>query len=107
MTLLNRIVAYWYECIKNEDILEKDISIHVRTKGVLYTFDEYPFVFWREEYIIIITENEKLISFSEYITTQGYEPYYGYPLLFYLDDEKKKYLIAPLPCPPSMYHFHN
>jgi len=93
---LNKIIAYWYDCIKNEDILEKDISINVRSKAVLYPFDNDPFVFNRKENLILVSGDEKLTTFSEYIITQGYEPYYGYPILFYFDDESKKYLIAPL-----------
>jgi very-short-patch-repair endonuclease len=96
MELLNKIIAYWYDCIKNEDILEKDISINVRSKAVLYPFDNDPFTFDRKENLVLVSEDEKLTTFSEYITTQGYEPYYGYPILFYFDDESKKYLIAPL-----------
>jgi len=96
MELLNKIIAYWYDCIKNEDILEKDISINVRSKAVLYPFDNDPFIFDRKENLVLVSENEKLTTFSEYITTQGYEPYYGYPILFYFDDESKKYLVAPL-----------
>lgn len=96
MELLNKIIAYWYDCIKNEDILEKDISINVRSKAVLYPFDNDPFVFDRRENLVLISGDEKLTTFSEYITTQGYEPYYGYPVLFYFDDDSKKYLIAPL-----------
>jgi len=93
---LNKIIAYWYDCIKNEDILEKDISINVRSKAVLYPFDNDPFVFDRKENLILVSGDEKLTTFSEYITKQGYEPYYGYPILFYSDNESKKYLIAPL-----------
>jgi len=93
---LNKIIAYWYDCIKNEDILEKDISINVRSKAVLYPFDNDPFVFDRKENLVLVSGDEKLTTFSEYITTQGYEPYYGYPILFYFDDESKKYRVAPL-----------
>jgi len=96
MELLNKIIAYWYDCIKNEDILEKNISIYVRSKAVLYPFDNDPFVFNRRENLVLISGDEKLTTFSEYINTQGYEPYYGYPVLFYFDDDSKKYLIAPL-----------
>jgi len=96
MELLNRIISYWYDCIKYEDILEKDISIYTRSKAVLYPFDHDPFIFEKEENLILISGNEKLTTFSEYIITQGYEPYYGYPVLFYFDDKLKKYLIAPL-----------
>ncbi len=45
MKKLKAIVSYCYDCIKNEDILEKDISINVRTKAVLYPFDNDPFIF--------------------------------------------------------------
>ena len=96
MEQLNKIVAYWYDCIKNEDILEKDISINVRSKAVLYPFDNDPFVFDRRENLVLVSGDERLTTFSEYITTQGYEAYYGYPILFYFDDDSKKYLIAPL-----------
>jgi len=96
MEQLNKIIAYWYDCIKNEDILGKDISINVRSKAVLYPFDNDPFVFDRRENLVLVSGDEKLTTFSEYITTQGYEPYYGYPSLFYFDDDSKKYLIAPL-----------
>lgn len=47
MKELNRVISYWYDCIKNEDILERDISIHVRSKAVLYPFDTDPFIFDR------------------------------------------------------------
>ncbi|OGL45324.1 MAG: hypothetical protein A2W05_01475 [Candidatus Schekmanbacteria bacterium RBG_16_38_10] len=96
MEELNRIISYWYNCIKNEDVLEKDISIDVRSKAVLYPFNNDPFIFHKTENPISASEDGKLITFSEYITTQGYEPYYGYPLLFYFDDNLKKYLVAPL-----------
>ncbi len=96
MSELNKIIAYWYDCIRNEDILEKDISIHVRNKAVLYPFDNDPFVFDRKENLVLVSGDERLSTFSEYITTQGYETYYGYPILFYFDDDSKKHLVAPL-----------
>jgi hypothetical protein len=96
MGQLNKIVTYWHDCIKNEDILEKHISIYVRSKAVLYPFDNDPFVFDRGEKPVLVSGNEKLTAFSEYISTRSYEPYYGYPMLFYFDDYSKKYLIAPL-----------
>lgn len=97
---LNKIIAYWYDCVKNEGILKKDIPINVRSKAVLYPFDNDPFVFDRKENLILVSGDEKLVTLSEYVTTQGYEPYYGYPILFYveknLETHKEKYLIAPL-----------
>jgi DNA replication protein DnaC len=96
MSLLNKIVAYWYECIRNEDILEKDISIHVRKKAVLYPFDTDPFIFDKKENLVLATENEKLIAFAEYISLRGFDSYYGYPALLYFDDDQEKFQIAPL-----------
>jgi len=95
MNALNQIISYWYDCIKNEDILEKDISINVRTKAALYPFDKDQFIFERKENLVSVSGDEKLTAFSEYISTQGYDAYYGYPILFYLDDNSKS-MIAPL-----------
>ncbi len=96
MEELNNIVAYWYDCIKSEDILEKDISINVRSKAVLYPFDNDPFIFDKRENSVLVSGDGKLTTFSEYISIRDYEPYYGYPILFYFDDNSKKYLVAPL-----------
>jgi hypothetical protein len=95
MTELNRIVSYWYDCIKNEDVLEKNISLNVKTKAVLYPFDQDSFIFDRKDKPLPVSQNEKLVSFSEYISAKGYDAYYGYPILFYFDSPKKA-LIAPL-----------
>ena len=96
MNGLNRIIAYWYDCIKNEDILEKDISIHVRKKATLYPFEDDPFIFDRASIPIDVTENERLTAFSEYIGAKGQEAYYGYPILFYFNEEQGRHYIAPL-----------
>lgn len=94
--LLNRIIAYWYDCIKNEDILEKDISINVRSRAILYPFDEDPFIFRKNNERISVTRDERFENFFEYTQAQFYEVFYGYPLLFYFNEEIKKYLVAPL-----------
>lgn len=94
MNLLNRICSYWYECIKNEDVLEKDISINVRSKAVLYPFDDDPFIFNKKYSRVKITD-EKLNAFTS-ADTEGLEFFYGYPLLFYRDQKADKDLVAPL-----------
>ena len=96
MSLLNKIVAYWYDCIKNEDILEKDISINVRKKAVLYPFNKDLLIFDKKEHEIPVFNSKRLVDFYNYIYTKGYESYYGYPILFYFDDETSRYSIAPL-----------
>lgn len=94
MNLLNKICFYWYECIKNEDVLEKDISINVRSKAILYPFDYDPFIFNKKDIRIKITD-EKLKTFAS-VKTEGLEFFYGYPLLFYQDEQSSKDLVAPL-----------
>ncbi|SFV27173.1 AAA domain-containing protein [Thermoflavifilum thermophilum] len=94
MNLLQILCSYWYECIKKEDVLEKDISINVRSKAILYPFDDDPFIFRKKDAPVKI-ENEKL---NTYATTkaEGLEFFYGYPLLYYRDDKTDKQLVAPL-----------
>ncbi len=94
MNLLNTICSYWYECIKNEDVLEKDISINVRSKAILYPFDDDPFIF-RKKDITVKIKNEKLNTFASG-KAEGLEFFYGYPLLYYRDDKIDKQLVAPL-----------
>lgn len=94
MNILNKICAYWYDCIKNEDVLEKDISINVRTKAVLYPFDYDPFNFSNKDERVK-SDDEKLNTFTN-VKTEGLELYYGYPLLYYRDQRFNKELVAPL-----------
>ncbi|MCL4378717.1 MAG: hypothetical protein M1409_10160, partial [Actinobacteria bacterium] len=93
--ILNRVISYWYECIRQEDILGKDISISVRSKAVLYPFNQDSFIFRKNELKIEIND-EKILEFHNYARTKGFESYYGYPVLFYFDEESAKYLLAPL-----------
>lgn len=94
MNLLNAICAYWYECIKNEDVLEKDISINVRSKAILYPFDNDPFIFRKKGGYVKI-EDEKLDRFASE-KAEGLEFFYGCPLLCYRDERTDKQLVAPL-----------
>lgn len=94
MNLLKILCSYWYECIKNEDVLEKDISINVRSKAILYPFDDDPFIF-RKKDISVKIEDKKLYTFAA-TKTKGLEFFYGYPLLHYRDDKTNKQLVAPL-----------
>lgn len=94
MNLLNKICSYWYECIKNEDVLEKDISIDVRTKAILYPFDNDPFIFNNKNNSIEV-KGDKLSHFA-IAKTEGFEFFYGFPLLFYFDERMEKHLVAPL-----------
>src|SRR3989344_6234657 len=96
MNILNKICSYWYDCIKNEDVLEKDISINVRSRAILYPFDNDPFIFQKKDTRVKITD-EKLNSFAS-AKTEGLELFYGYPLLYYrdLDRGKKVDKVAPL-----------
>lgn len=94
MDLLKQLCSYWYECIKNEDALGKDISINVRTKAILYPFDDDPFIFKKKD-ILVKVENERLHSFAT-TKAEGLEFFYGYPLLYYQDYKTNKPLVAPM-----------
>lgn len=94
MNILNKICSYWYDCIKNEDILEGDISINARSKAILYPFNEDPFIFQKKDNRIEV-KDEKLKAFA-LTNTEGKEFYYGYPVLYYRDQKYDKGLIAPL-----------
>ena len=96
MDKLKAIVSYCYDCIKNEDILEKDISINVRSKAVLYPFDSDPFIFNKKNHRVNASVNEKLVKFHEYVLPRDFETYYGYPVLFYFNEDQQKYVLAPL-----------
>ncbi len=95
MNLLNKIIGYWLDCIKQEDVLAKDISIYVRTKAVLYPFHYDPFIFSRSENKVSIAD-EKINKLMKRSHTQNEEIYYGYPLLFYFDNRTQKNYVAPL-----------
>jgi len=95
MDLLNKIIGYWLDCIKHEDVLAKDISIYVRTKAVLYPFQYDHFIFNRSEKKVSICD-EKISNLINRCNTQNEEIYYGYPLLFYFDENTQKKSIAPL-----------
>ena len=93
MNILNKIIAYWLDCIKHEDVLAKDISISGITNAVLYPFEYDPFIFNRIETKIII-DDSKILDFLTRSETQNEEVYFGYPLLFYKKSQKQS--VAPL-----------
>lgn len=95
MNILNKIIGYWLDCIKHEDVLANDISINVRTKAVLYPFEYDPFIFNRTETKINI-DDPKILDFLIRFKTQDEEIYYGYPLLFYFDERSQRKYVAPL-----------
>src|SRR5579864_115677 len=93
--ILSRIVSYWYDCIKTEDALEKDITINVRSRAVLYPFDFDPFIFGQSD-ATVNDANERLHDFYTRCIVEGLDTFYGYPLLCYQDDATKKTMVAPL-----------
>jgi len=95
MPFLNNIVSYWYDCIKNEDVLGKDISIHVRKKAVLYPYKKDIFISDTSDNKEKVTE-DRLIEFYEYTAAEGDDAFYGYPLLFYRNPKTSKHMVAPL-----------
>ena len=95
MNTINRIIGYWLDCIKHEDVLAKDISVNVRTKAMLYPFSYDPFIFNRSENKVSVAD-EKIIDLIKRSNIQNEELYYGYPLLFYFDEKTQKNYVAPL-----------
>lgn len=95
MSTINKIIGYWLDCIKQEDVLAKDISINVRTKATLYPFSYDPFIFNKSENEVSVTD-EKIVQLIKHSKAQNEEIYYGYPLLFYFDNRTQKNYVAPL-----------
>ncbi|MCK4904635.1 DUF559 domain-containing protein [bacterium] len=95
MSTINKIIGYWLDCIKQEDVLAKDISINVRTKATLYPFSYDPFIFNKSENEVSVTD-EKIVKLIKGSKVQNKEIYYGYPLLFYFDSKKQENRVAPL-----------
>ena len=94
MKLLNKICSYWHDCIKNEDVLENDISLDAHSKAFLYPFDSDQFIFQRKDVRAKIAD-EKINTFAS-AKTEELDLFYGYPLLFYRDPKTNKDLVAPL-----------
>ena len=93
--MLNKIIGYWLDCIKHEDVLAKDIPVYARTTAALCPFAYDPFIFNRKEDKLCVND-KKILDVLNRSRTQNKEIYYGYPLLFYFNSKMRKNYIAPL-----------
>lgn len=91
---MNAIVGYWLDCIRQEDVLAKEISINVRTKAVLFPFAYDPYIFHRESNEVVINDS-RIIEFLTKTKLANEEVYYGYPILLYYDEKTGKHNVAP------------
>ena len=95
MDLLNKIIGYWLDCIRHEDVLAQDISIYARTTATICPFTYDPFIFNRKEDRIHIDDKKTEVVLDR-SRMQNKEIYFGYPLLFYFDNKTQRNYIAPL-----------
>lgn len=95
MDLLNKIIGYWLDCIKHEDVLAQNISVFPRTTATLCSFTYDPFVFNKKEDKIHV-DDKKTEGVLDRSRMTNKEIYYGYPLLYYFDYKTRRNYIAPL-----------
>ena len=88
---LNQIIRYWMECLKAEDALSQGIP---RNSALICPWEHDPFFFLgRNE--VVKTQDERVIALVTSAALQNEEVFYGYPLLYYVD-ERGTPLLAPL-----------
>jgi len=93
--VLRTICAYWLDCIRSENVLEKDISLSVRKRAILAPLATDPFIFPTTDTDGGVPANE-FAAFAKYAEDNRWDVFYGYPLLLYFDDVAQKHLVAPL-----------
>lgn len=93
MTLINSIIHYWLDCIRNEDVLGNDISLNARSRAVLYPFTADPFIFTQKSETVVT--DLKIIELFTKAAIENNDVFFGYPLLLYLD-ENQRHSVAPL-----------
>lgn len=92
---IQKIITYWTDCIRNEDVLGKDISLLVRTRAILYPFEQDIFIFNRKNTEEVIKDSKlRELVFKSQLHNE--DIYYGYPILLYYDEEAKTNYISPL-----------
>lgn len=93
--VLRTICAYWLDCIRSENVLEKDISLSVRKRAILAPLAVDPFIFPTADTDGGVPANA-FAEFANYAEDNRWDVFYGYPLLLYFDDAAQKHLVAPL-----------
>ena len=100
MENLQRIVAFWRDCITAEGALEQSFSVSdqfrlgVRTRARLFLGKRDPFIFAEPEPFYL--EKGNLYDFVAKAALKGQEIYFGYPLLMFYDAALRQHHVAPL-----------
>jgi len=94
--VLNKVVSYWFKCIKREDELGEGVLISPNV--ALCPFGTDTFIFKREDEAVLIPEewpHRHLLNNAE---TNRLDVYYGYPVLLYVVyvDGQARRCLAPL-----------
>jgi len=94
--VLNKVVSYWYKCIKREDELGEGVLIG--PNAVLCPFDIDTFIFRREDEAVLIPEESPCRHLLNNAETNRLDVYYGYPVLLYVVyvDGQARQCLAPL-----------
>lgn len=102
MNQLQKIVAYWLDCVKSESALEQNFGVHssifglnARTKATLFEESYDPFIFANSgsPYVLKAGKAYELVTRA---TLKGQDIYFGYPLLMFFDKAIKRNRVAPL-----------
>lgn len=83
--ILNRLVSYWAECLREEDIQEVGISPRARTRALVAPFVADPFIFRSEPDLRLPIRSADVEDFVRRATLSGDELVYGYPVVRYED----------------------
>lgn len=83
--ILRRLVNYWAECLREEDIQEVGISPRARTRALVAPFVADPFIFKSEHDPRLPVRSADLEDFVRRATLSGDELVYGYPVVRYED----------------------
>lgn len=93
MGVLNKVVSYWYNCIKREDELGEGVLIG--PNAALCPFNIDTFIFRRKDEAVLIPEESPCQQLLNNAETNRLDVYYGYPVLLYVDGQARQCL-APL-----------
>jgi len=83
MGVLNKVVSYWYKCLKREDDLAEGIL--TGHNAAICPFDTDILIFKRENEAVLIPENSLCRQLVEDAETRRLDMYYGYPVLLFVD----------------------
>lgn len=93
MGVLNRVVSYWYKCIKREDELGEEVL--TGHNAAIGPCDTDTFIFKRQDEAVLIPEESPCRQLLDNAETRGLDVYYGYPVLLYVDGQARE-RFAPL-----------